>query len=206
MNIKELMENEELVNNIVEDLDELPESSEVFYAVWALGHDADNEPTDDEVLVGEFTDPDDAIEFAEKVTLEQVNEMGFGNADTSTAFFTIEVETVVADPDDEDGGTMNVGTIYIRDLFLNQADDCLEEMLDEFEEVDPIIAVSSDDYELLEDGTLKINCKLLNSFNKNDILRIQFVGETESVPILTYKIMSKVIYADGDYYHLEFEY
>ena len=119
MNIKELMNNEELVNNIVEDLEDLPEYSEVFYAVWALGHDANNEPTDDEVLVGEFTDPDDAIEFAEKVSLEQVNEMGFGDRCADTTFFTIEVETVVADPDDEDGGTMNIGTIYVRDLWLD---------------------------------------------------------------------------------------
>lgn len=205
MNIKELMDTEELINNIVEDLDELSEDVEVFYSVWALGHDTDNEPTDDEVLVGEFTDPDEAITFAESVTVELIKEMSFGDPCANTAFFTIEVETVVADPDDEDGGTMNIGTIYVRDLWITEKYE-VDEMSDESVEVDPIIAITAEDYELLEDGALKVRCDLLKGFNKNDYLRLQFVGEPESVPVLTYKIISKVIYEDGDYYHLEFEY
>ena len=34
-------------------------------------------------------------------------------------YFSIEVETVVGDPDDEDGGTMNIGTVYQRDLWID---------------------------------------------------------------------------------------
>ena len=116
MTIKNLLENEELMNNIMEDLDEIPECSEVFYAVWALGHTADDEPTDDEVLIGEFTDPDEAIAFADKATIELVNEMGFREPCAATDFFTIEIETVVADPYGEDGCIMNIGTIYQRVL------------------------------------------------------------------------------------------
>ena len=117
--VKDLLENEELLENIVEDLEELSEDTEVFYSVWALGYDKNKEVTDDEVLVGEFTDPDAAVEYAEQVTLEQVNELGFGDPDPKTVYFSIEVETVVGDPDDEDGGTMNIGTVYQRDLWID---------------------------------------------------------------------------------------
>lgn len=119
--IKDLIENEELMDDIVEDLDDIPDETEVFYSVWALGHDKNNDPTDDEVLVGEFTDPDAAVEYARNLTLEQVNELGFGEPCCDTVFFTVEVETVIGDPEDEDGGTMNLGTVYARDLWLDEA-------------------------------------------------------------------------------------
>jgi hypothetical protein len=48
----------------------------------------------------------------------QITEMGFGEPDPDTVYFSIEVETVIGDPDDEDGGTINIGTIYKRDLWL----------------------------------------------------------------------------------------
>lgn len=207
--IKDLYNNEELLNNIVEDIDDISEDAEVLYAVWALGYNKDDDITDTEVLVGEFTNPDEAVACAENLTIKAIDELGYEKPNNDTAYFSVEVETVVGDPDDEDGGTMNIGTVYQRNLWIDGeygSEDCLEEMLDELVEVDPIIAITADDYELLEDGALKVRCDLLKGFNKNDYLRLQFVGEPESVPVLTYKIMSKVIYEDGDYYHLEFEY
>jgi hypothetical protein len=207
--IKDLYNNEELLNNIVEDIDDIPEDAEVLYAVWALGYNKDDDITDTEVLVGEFTNPDEAVACAENLTIKAIDELGYEKPDNDTAYFSVEVETVVGDPDDEDGGTMNIGTVYQRNLWIDGeygSEDCLEEMLDELVEVDPIIAITAEDYELLEDGALKVHCDLLKGFNKNDYLRLQFVGEPESVPVLTYKIISKVIYEDGDYYHLEFEY
>lgn len=117
--VKDLMENNELMNNIVEDLEDLPEDTEVFYAVWALGYNKFNDPTDDEVLVGEFIDPDKATEYAETVTYETIKELGFGKPDADTVYFSIEVETVIGDPEDEDGGTMNIGTVYKRDLWID---------------------------------------------------------------------------------------
>ena len=52
---------------------------------------------------------------------------------------------------------------------------------------------------------LKIPCKLLKDFNKNDYIDILFKEENERF-ILTYKIISKAIFADGDYYICEFIY
>lgn len=117
--VKDLLENEELAANLVVDLDGISEDTEVFYAVWALGYSAEEDCTDDEVLLGEFTDAEEAVKYAEAVTLEHVDEMGYGERDKATAYFSIAVETVIADPDDEDGGTMNINTIYSRDLQIN---------------------------------------------------------------------------------------
>lgn len=198
--IKDLFNNEEFMNSIVEDIEDLPEDSEVLYAVWALGCDIEDEPTDAEYLIGEFTDPDEAVKCAKEFTLEKFN-AEYEKPHADTAYLSIEVETVVNDPDDEDGGTMNIGTICSRVLWLN--DGRSSESDEDFPTpAEDIVAMIEEDYELLEDGTLKVSCKLLKDFNKNDIIRVQFLGESD-VDLLPYKIMSKVIYADGDYYHLE---
>lgn len=189
MNVKELFENEELMNNIVEDIEDIPADSEVTYCVFALGYDAENEPTDTEILVGEFDNPDDAVACAKNITIATINETGTEQPDSNTAYFSIEVETVIADPDDEDGGTMNIGTIYSKELWIEG-------------NFDPIVEIKTGDYALLEDGILKVNCKLLKDFNKNDCVNFKFVDENDSWP-LCYKIMSKVIYEDGDYYHCD---
>lgn len=197
--VKDLFENEELMNNIVEDIEDLPEDTEITYEVWALGYNSEDDCTDDEVLVGEFTDPNEAVAYAEKVNFEVINELSEGELDPATAYFSIEVETVVEDPDDEDGGTMNLGSVYQRDLWIDGEYGTDEDAPDYG---DPIVATSKEDYELLEDGTLKLSAKFLKDFNKNDVIRLQFIDEPDS-GLLTYQIVSKVEYADGDYYHCE---
>ena len=188
--VKDLFENEELMNSIVEDIEDFPEDTEVLYAVWALGCDIEDEPTNNEYLIGEFADPDEAMKCAKEFTLEKFN-AEYEKPHTDIAYLSIEVETVVGDPDDEDGGTMNIGTIYSKVIWLAEP-----------KPAEDIIAMVEEDYELLEDGTLKVHCELLKDFNKNDIIRVQFLGEP-NVDLLPYKIMSKVIYEDGDYYHCE---
>ena len=187
--VKELFENEELMNNIVEDLDEVPRDAEVFYAVWALGRDDNNSLTSDEVLLGEFTDPDIAVEYAGKVDYDLIREMGYGDRDLTTTHFSIEVETVVGDPEDEDNGTMNIGTIYQRELPLS------EESIEE----DPLVEVTSADYELLDDGMLKVKRSFMKDFNKDDYIRFKFIDEADTCPLL-YKIISTINLEDGDYF------
>ena len=65
-------------------------------------------------------------------------------------------------------------------------------------------AVDSD-YEILEDNTLKVSCDLLKGYNKNDIVFICLPHEDNDF-VLTYKIMSRVMYEDGNYYHCELNY
>lgn len=192
MNVKELFENEELMNNLVEDIEDIPEDTEVTYCVFALGYTADDDCTDDEVLLGEFTDLTEAVKCAEATTLERITEMGYGERDEDTAYFSIEVETVVEDPEDEDGGTVNLGSVYQRELWIDGE-------YGSEEDVNPFISLSDGEYKILEDNTVKVRCELLKDFNKNDLVRFYF----PDTPGIDCQIVSKVIYEDGDYYHCE---
>lgn len=193
--VKDLFENEELMNSIIEDITEVPEDTEVFYSVWALGINQKDKLTDAAVLLGEFTDPDEAIEYAENVTVESISEHSNTPITTEIAHFNIEVETVIGDPDDDDGGTVNIGTIYKRDLWLDG------EYGNE-EDVDPFIELHTTDYIILEDGTMKVSCNILRDFNKNDFVRVYFMDEPESSP-MGYQIISKELCEDDCYYILE---
>lgn len=198
MNVKELFENEELMNNIVEDLDDIPEDAEVRYEVWALGSDLEYEPTEDEYLIGEFDNPDEAIKCAEEFTKETFYAEYEKPTDPNTFHLSIEVETVVGDPEDEDGGTMNIGTVFQKTIYLTGHNDFIE----------PIYFLyPHNEYKILEDNTLKIKIKpFLNGVNKNDIIKVAICDTPESMlhpTVLKYKVVSKVIYEDGDYYHCE---
>ena len=185
----------EMVNEFLKDFAEdfgVLEDPAITYEVWALGYSIDNEPTDDEVLVGEFTDPDEAIKYAEKTTIEAISEFGFGTPDPNTVYFSVEVETVVADPDDEDGGTINIGTIYRKAINIEP----------DMENPDPVINLTAADYELTEGGVLRVSRALLKDFNKNDYVYFRFVDDNSS-PLISYKIIS--LTTDG-YFECEFEY
>ena len=180
--VKDLLGDEELMASIVEDLDDFDEEAEVTYAVWAIGYTADSCITDVDMFVGEFADPDRAVEVAKSLTVADIinkdsEEFYDSDPDTSVAYISIEVETVVAD---EDEGTMNVGTIYKRDLWLD----------DEPEDDEEIIHVKDSEYSIDEDGNLIISCAQFNHLNKNDIIKVQYDDE-DNQPILTYKVMSK---------------
>ena len=194
MNVKELFTNKALMDSIVEDIDEIPEDSKVAYCVWALGYDREDDLNDDEFLLGEFEDPDEAVKFANNFTLEDFN--AEYEAHGSTAHLSIEVETVVDDPDNE--GTMNIGTVFSKEIELKPELDA-----DGLGDYSNVVCLSTKDFELLADeGVLKVSCSLLRNFNKNDTVIFEFADEPDSSP-LEYKIISKVIYADGDYYHCD---
>lgn len=120
MTIKEILTNPEVVENIVEDITDIPEDAEVVYSVWALGYDCCDISTGMEYLLREFNDPDEAVAYAETITILDIPSKFRLFQPNNTAYFSIEVETVVTDPDDEDGGTMNIGSIYSRDLWLDE--------------------------------------------------------------------------------------
>lgn len=195
MNVKELLTNEELMNNIVEDIDEIPEDTKVDYEVWLFRYNKDG--TVSEFLKGIFDNPDEAVKHAK--AFELIEPKGLTDEERIFNRMTIEVETVIEDPDDEDGGTMNIGTIYSRELWTDgEYGD--EEDLPEIEE--PFVGILSSDCTILDDGTLKIRRDLLKDYNKNDLVNLYFIDEPDT-SILTYKIISKVVYTDGDYYHCE---
>lgn len=196
MNVKELLTNEELMNNIVEDIEEIPEDTEVTYEVWVFMNEHEDYTRATEFFIDEFKDPDKAIECAKAFSYETVHKK-CNKRFAKDSFFTIDVETVVEDP--ENDGTMNIGTIYSRDLWLD-GEYGSEENVPEIEE--PFVSVLSSDCKLIDDGILKIRCDLLKNYNKNDLVKLYFIDEPDT-SILTYKIISKVTYVDGDYYHCD---
>ena len=183
-NVKDLMNNEELMQYIIEDLEDFPEGSPVTYEVWALGYNHLDELTDSELLLATFKDPDKAVEYAKQLTLADiVYKASEEDTDIEQAddidYISVEVETVVEDDED---GTMNVGTIYKKEISIYE---------DESEEEDEIVNLHADDYTLLDDGTLEVRRSLLKNFNKNDQVKVMFIDE-DNKPILTYKIISKI--------------
>lgn len=187
--IKTLSEDKDLMKYVTEDLEDFDEETPITYEVWAIGYTADNNVTDTDMFIDEFTDPDQAVEKAKTVTLADIVHQAAEEHDGSepaddVAYISIEVETVI----NEEEGTMNVGTIYKRELWIDgEYGDEADIPEDEYSEVIPVTAK---DYKLLEDGSLEIDCEILKNFNKNDTVQIWFTDENEKA-ILTYKIISK---------------
>lgn len=190
--IRDILNNEELVNAIAEDITEIPEDTPVSYEVWAIGHNYDEEDiTDAELFLKEFSDPDEAIEYTKKLSLADIVHPAAAIA-SEISCISVEVETVI---EDEDGNSINIGTIYTTNIYLDTTEKA---------ESEDIVSLTEDDYTVLEDGTLKVSRKCLKDFNKNDFVTFCFVNEGASY--LKYKIVSTVIYEDGEYYHCEFVY
>lgn len=176
--VKDLFENEALLNGIVEDLEDFSEDTPVSYEVWAIGHAEDDTVTEAEMLLGTFDDPDFAVSYAKAITLaDVVNLAADDSCETvdTVHHISIEVETVVSEDEE---GTMNIGTVYKKTLEI-------------FEELPEYITLSNDEYEVIEEtGNIQIPCNILKEYNKNDLINIIFEDEEEPWPI-TYKIISK---------------
>ena len=107
------MMTEDIKDFDIEELEDFEANEEVVYLVCALGYDENDEPTDCEVYLEEFEDPAEAIAFAKTVDLAKLLQYAAEQkADISeTAYFNLEVETVVECEDPEDG-TENIDTIW----------------------------------------------------------------------------------------------
>lgn len=198
MDTKELITNKELVNDIAESLEDFTQGSEAKYDLWVVGRDCKNVAVA-ELFIYEFDAHKDAVAKAETVDITFVEEQtdmtitdycGTNNID----HFSVEIETVITDPEDDDS-TMNIGTIYKRDLWLDGEYGSEEELGFDGE---PIIALESRDYEILDDNTIKIRAELLHGFNENNSVHIYFADNKDS-DILTCKIVS----CEDSYFYCE---
>ena len=177
---------DETVNEIIESLDDF-DAENAWYEVWAIGYTDEGELAGAEMLLGTFDDADSAVQYASIITYADIRQEDEDEIFVRTSdMLSIEVETVV-DCEDEEEGTMNVGTIFAKSMCVFVED----------------IRVTTKEYEIVEDDKLKISCKILKDFNKNDKVKVYF---SEEKMILTYKIISRVIYDDGEYYHLDLLY
>ena len=176
---------DETVNEIINELEEELTDTKATYEVWALGYDCDGEFTGTDLLLGTFEDPDAAVQYAAIVTWHDIRQVdGYERFIKTSDMLSIEVETVV---EDEYDGTMNVGTIFTKSICVFIED----------------LRLSSKDFEIVEEDKIKVSCEILKDFNKNDKVKIYF---TDGKAVFNYRIISRVIYTDGEYYHLEFLY
>jgi hypothetical protein len=115
-----MLTNEIKENFDVEEIEDFEANEEITYLVCALGYSEDDDCTDCEVYLKEFDDPAEAITFAKEVTLETILQYAVEQkADVSeTAYFSLEVETVIECEDPEDG-TENIDTVYQRDIWID---------------------------------------------------------------------------------------
>lgn len=191
--IKDLMENEELSRFVTEDLEDFEEDLVVTYEVWAIGYDEDGAITDTDLYLGEFLDPDRAIDVAKNLTFSDIIQRAAEEdnvvPDEPVTYISIEVETVVAD---DEGNSMNVGTIYKKELCIDG----------EPEDDEDIIHIKDNEYSLDEDGNLIISCDQFNHLNKNDRIKVMYDDE-DNTPVLTYTIKSKTT---DNKFICEFEY
>ena len=111
-----------LINDLEADID-LSEETVVVYEVWAIGYDAEDKITGIDLMLRAFGNPDEAVKFAEKLQKQDIfveadHEGRLSSFKASVAYVTVEVETVVDDP--ETCGTMNVGTIYRDHIIMKE--------------------------------------------------------------------------------------
>lgn len=197
MNTKDLITNPEFAEVIADSLEDFSQDFLAKYELWIIGYNLDNEPVS-ELFVYAFDDPEEAITKAETIDtkfIEEQTEMSIADYYNSHEIerISVEVETTIEDVDD-----LSAGTIYKRELLLDE--EC-EIGLDG----DPIIALSSSDFEILDNNIFKIRKELLKDYNKNDFVRV-YIADDPDADILELKITSKVMYEDGDYYHCDFNF
>lgn len=159
----------------INELDELEDFNlpPVSYEVWILGYDRFDRLTPFEYLVGSFANPDAAVDRAAVITVPDLE----NKIPDEVSYFSIEVETVVAG--------LNAGTIYRRHL----------------ENTKPTVDlwINETDYELTEEGNLKITGSKIKSLKAGYYISMSISGRPGAEPILL-----KVILREDNFIICEF--
>lgn len=160
---------------MIDELDELEDFDlpPVSYEVWTLGYDRFDILTPFEYLMGSFTNPDAAVDRARTLAVPDLEE----KIPDEVSYFSIEVETVAAG--------LNAGTIYRRHL----------------ENTKPVadLWIKETDYELTEEGNLKITGSKIKHLKTGYYINMSISGRPEAEPILL-----KVIYKEDNFIVCEF--
>ena len=134
-----------------DDLDDT-DLATVNYEVWVVSKNADNVAIGIDHLLSSFRDPDDAIAFAEIISISDIR------LNDEAEYYSVEVETASI----VDGDHMNLGTIYRKAIYNEPTS----------------VQLTITDYELLEDGRLKIPYQLVhNHITDNNTFTVVFSDE-----------------------------
>lgn len=107
------MENDNLPFDDIDELEDFDVKS-AKYQVWVFKYDKDQNILDDNLLIGEFEEPDAAITKAKELV---INLKALMNMVTPESYYLqVEVETVV----DVDGGEENVATIFQENIQMKE--------------------------------------------------------------------------------------
>lgn len=159
---------------MTDELDELEDFDipPVSFEVWVLGYNR-FDIANFEYLIGSFTNPDAAVDRASTLTVPDIDI----EIPDEVSYFNIEVETVA------DG--LNAGTVYRRQL----------------ENTKPAVDlwINETDYDLTEEGNLKITCPKIKSFKIGYYINMSISGKPETKPILL-----KVIVKEDNFIICEF--
>ena len=190
----EIMEITDFVSD--DDFVDIDFTDESSYEVWAVGYNGDE--SNAEMFINKFDDPDDAVEFADNITISDIINIDadrFMSTDTNDEIsrISVEIETITL----TDDSSVDIMTVYKRDLWVDG--EYGGNYLVSEEEI--IVNLAEDDFEVLNDGSLKIRIDRLEGYSEKDKVQIRFINEIESSPI-TYEIIDKV----GDYFICNFIY
>lgn len=109
MTIAEIKNNPNLLKHMdPEYLEDLTDDTEVVFEVYAFSYDPEWNLLDASLCLANAPDPNEAIEYAKKVSLEDTL------IDVPGVYVILEVETVVGTTPEE---FLNLGTIYTKNFF-----------------------------------------------------------------------------------------
>ena len=109
MTIAEIKNNPNLLKHMdPEYLEDFTDDTEAVFEVYAFSYDPEWNLLDASLCLANSTNPNEAIEQAKKLTLENTF------IDVPGAYIVLEVETVVENTTEE---FLNLGTIYTKNFF-----------------------------------------------------------------------------------------
>lgn len=202
------MENiNDIVQNLVDNLDEdFDDESSVTFEIWTTGYDEDGRVDNSEMFIKEFANPNEAVAYAKSLTLADIvhkaaeEQNPFETDQISVEGILVEVETVAVD---SDGDSIDVGTIFSKLIAIGEKE--VEEP--EEDSCEDAVQLTSNDYTLLEDGSLLIPCNLMQGYCEGVYVKIRFIDE-DANPLITYRIVSRTTgdFEGTDAFVCEFDY
>ena len=177
----------------IDELGDTPICEDLLYEVWAVGYDDTNIVINgSELLIDKFDNHSEAVDFADAVTFADVlnlsSEVDFDDKAFDVTYINVEIETVVYDVDNDE--TINVGTIYRRELTIDN-------------EQEEFIEITSDDYQIDTFGTMKVSGRVLGNRDLGEKVKFLFADEPEK-PVLTYEVVFRSVDSVPPYYVCDF--
>ena len=203
----------EIIQDIINSIDEeIYESRDITYEVWATGFSGETRVDNSELLLKTFKTRPEAVTYAKNLTLADIVQFAaevptdFDSKYSTTDNILVEVESVIVYID---GESDSAGTIFSKCIFIgdNETEEVVGTEEPEVDFCEDVVQLTSNDYTVFKDGSLVVPCNLLKGYNKNDYVKIRFIDE-DATPLIIYKISNRITgdFEGADAFICEFEY